>query len=430
MTDIDTWLQKLKDEDPKVRESAIYALGELDDEHAVDPLINMLEDSDSNVRKGAAVALGWLKDARAVDPLLKYLKKAKAAEFSAITFALSELNDKKAVKILIQMALESKSQQIRKPCIRALGKLNDKRAIIPLIEILTNEREARDFYTFTRETLDRMLDDEGIKELIRTFGYSDEAVKWFASKKLSELNETSFEPLVHAIKKGSGDVRKYSIITITEMEDSKNIDFLNQFIDDATLKYYVAIAFGKRGDTKIIDILIEGLTHPSAWVREHSALALGITKDKKGFDALIAALKDTEREVRAAAAFALGQLRDEKAIDPLIQTMIAEKGENWYTKGALVRETIAKALGEIDGRASEPLLTIFEESTDWNLRFIAAVALAAMKNEVGMNYLIQGLLHGTLFLQYSCRRIIKQLINENKIPPEILEKHKWIFRWE
>lgn len=429
MTDIDTWLQKLQDEDSKVKEGAIYALGELGDVRALEPLIKMLEDPSSDVRKSAAVALGWLKDKRAVDPLLKYLNKAQASEFSSITYALSELKDKKAVEPLIQIALESESQQIRKPCIRALGKLNDKRAIIPLIKILTN-KEARDFHTFTSEILDRMFDDEGIKELIQAFDVSNEAVKWFASRKLRELNDKSFDPLIHAIKEGSGDIRKYSIITIAEMEDSKDIEFLNQFITDETLKYYVAIAYEKHDNTRATDILIEGLTHDSIWVREHSALALGKTKEKKAFNALIVALKDTEREVRAAAVFALGELKDERVIDPLIQAMISEKGEDWYTKGAFVRETIAKALGEIGGRASKPLLTIFEESKDWNLRFFAAVALAAMKHDVGINYLVRGLLQGTLMLQYSCRRVIKELVKENKIPPEILEKHKWIFRWE
>ncbi len=389
----------------------------------------MLEDPSSDVRKSAAVALGWLKDKRAVEPLLMYLKKASSSEFSSITYALSELKDEKAVEPLIQIALEAKSQQIRKPSIRALGKMNDKRAIIPFIEILTNEREARDFHTFTSEALDRMLDEEGIKSLIQAFDYSNEAVKWFASRKLRQLSEKSFKPLVHAIKEGSGDIRKYSIITISEMKEIKDIEFLSQFIYDEILKYYVAIAFGKRGNTRALDILIEGLTHPSKWVREHSALALGIIKDKKALDALIVALRDTEREVRAAAAFALGELKDEKAIDPLIQAMISEKDEDWYTKGAYVRENIAKALGEIGGRASIPLLTIFEESKDWNLRFIAAIALAAMKHDVGINYLVRGLLQGTLFLQYACRRVIKELVKDNKISPEILEKHKYSFQW-
>ncbi|MFX1520423.1 MAG: HEAT repeat domain-containing protein [Promethearchaeota archaeon] len=427
MADIDTWLQRLKDDDPKGREEALYALGELGDERAVESLIAMLEDSSSNVRKGAAVALGWLKDTRAVDPLLKYLKKAKANEFSSITYALSELKDMKAVEPLIQMALEAKSQQMRKPCIRALGKLNDKRAIIPFIEILSNEKEARDFLAFTRETLDRMLDDEGIKELIRAFDYPYESVKWFTSKKLSELSEKSFEPLVHAIKEGNREIRKFSIITIAEMNDSNNIDFLNQFIDDTELRHYAAIAFGKRGDTQIKDILLEGLNHHSEWIRKHSALALSVIKNKDAINALISALKDSDREVRAAAAFALGELRDESAIDPLIQTMADEKSESYYTKGAIVRETIAEALGKIGVKATERLLEIAEGDMEWNLRFFAIIALAEIGNEKGIELLIHGMNDQFFLIRYASSKILRRMIAEKKIPLEKVKKAVWSF---
>jgi len=421
MTELDKLLQRLNDKDSKGREEALYALGELGDMRAVEPLIDVLEDPSIRVRKGAAVALGWLKDKRAVDPLLKYLKTAQASEFSSITYALSELQDKKAVEPMIQLALESESQQIRKPCIRALGKMDDKRAIIPLIEIITNEKEAVDFQTFTKEILDRMLDDEGINMLIKAFDYPYEAVKWFASRKLRDLSDKSFELLVHAIKEGSGDIRKYSIITVAEIENSKNIDFLNQFINDNQLKYYAAVALS-RGDTQVVNILIEGLKHPSTWVREHSALALGRTKDKKGFGVLIAALKDPRREVRAAAATALGELRDENAIEPLIQAVANETGEDYYTKGALVREAIAEALGKIGG-ASERLLELAKnENIRWTIRFFFIVALVEMGNKQGIDLAIEGMNHSLWYMRYNCSKILKRFVEEKKIPLEKIRK--------
>jgi HEAT repeat protein len=429
MTNIDTWLQRLKDKDPKVRVEAVYALSELGDVHAVEQLIELLDDSSSDVRKSAAVVLGWLKDNKAVEPLLNRLKKTETDEVSSLIYALSELDDKRVVEPLIQMALEAKSQEMRKASIRALGKLNDKRAIIPLIKILTNKKEPRDFLRFTRENFDRMMDAEGIKKLIEAFNHPYEPVKWFASKKLSELSEISFEPLVHAIKEGSGDIRKYSIITVAEMENnSKNIDFLNQFVNDAHLKYYAAIAVGRRGDTRVVDVLIEGITHPSAWVRENSAFALAVQKEKKALDLLITALKDPRKEVRAAAAFTLGELREEKAIEPLIQAMFDETGENYFTKGAIVRENTAEALGKIGDRAAEPLLKIVERSDiEWNIRFFAIIALAEMGNDKGINLLIQGINDSFWFMRYSCSRILRRFIEEKKIPPDKVKKPIYYF---
>lgn len=429
MNDIDTWLQRLKDKDPKVRVEAVYALSELEDARVVEQLIEMLDDPSSDVRKSATVTLGWLKDNTAVEPLLNRLEKAETNEINSLIYALSELDDKRVVQPLIQMALEVKSQEIRKASIRALGKLNDKKAIIPLITILTNEKEPRDFLRFTRKIFDRLIDAEGIKELIQAFDNPVGAIKWFASKILSELGERSFEELVHAIKEGNGNIRKYSIITVAEMgNNSKNIDFLNQFVNDVHLKYYAAIAFGKRGDTRFVDVLIEGITHPSVWVREHSAFALAAQKEKKALDPLIAALKDSRKEVRAAAAFALGELREEKAIEPLIQTMTDEKSENYYTKGAIVRENTAEALGKIGGRAVEPLLKITERrDIEWNIRFFATIALVEMGNEQGINLLVEGMDHGLWFMRYSCSRILRRFVEEKKIPPDKVKRTIYYF---
>ncbi len=61
-------------EDKKMRQSAIAALGQIDDWRAVRLLINALEDKDANVRITAAKALGQIKAEGAIDPLIHALK--------------------------------------------------------------------------------------------------------------------------------------------------------------------------------------------------------------------------------------------------------------------------------------------------------------------------------------------------------------------
>jgi len=60
-------IERLKDKDAGVRESAAKALGKIG-EPAVEPLIRALKDKDENVRDGAAAALGKIGDRRAVEP--------------------------------------------------------------------------------------------------------------------------------------------------------------------------------------------------------------------------------------------------------------------------------------------------------------------------------------------------------------------------
>src|SRR3990172_917616 len=62
--EVDTLIQKLKDKNWNVQQSAAEALGVIKDARAVEPMIAALKDEDSDVRKRAAAALGEIKDAR------------------------------------------------------------------------------------------------------------------------------------------------------------------------------------------------------------------------------------------------------------------------------------------------------------------------------------------------------------------------------
>jgi HEAT repeat protein len=59
---------------PQSRSMAAYALGELRDARAVDPLIRALKSEDASLRKSAAEALGRLNDPRSLEPLRALLK--------------------------------------------------------------------------------------------------------------------------------------------------------------------------------------------------------------------------------------------------------------------------------------------------------------------------------------------------------------------
>jgi hypothetical protein len=71
---VPVFISDLKSKSLGTREAAVYALGELKDPRAVEPLIEALKDKDWSVRKRAVEALGKLKDPRAVEPLIEALK--------------------------------------------------------------------------------------------------------------------------------------------------------------------------------------------------------------------------------------------------------------------------------------------------------------------------------------------------------------------
>src|SRR5262245_33592229 len=70
MASFDRLVKTLGSSGPTARRNASWALGALDDQRAVTPLIGSLGDSDNGVREQASWALGALDDARAVQPLI------------------------------------------------------------------------------------------------------------------------------------------------------------------------------------------------------------------------------------------------------------------------------------------------------------------------------------------------------------------------
>lgn len=94
--DVEGLIKALKDKDETVRWRAAWALGEIGDARAVEPLIQALKDK--GVRGNAAEALGKIKDTKAVEPLIQALKDigVEAAE------ALINIGDERAVDPLIQ----------------------------------------------------------------------------------------------------------------------------------------------------------------------------------------------------------------------------------------------------------------------------------------------------------------------------------------
>ncbi|NIQ57626.1 MAG: hypothetical protein GWN71_30855, partial [Gammaproteobacteria bacterium] len=64
-------VRELRDDDPRTRRYAAWALGEIEDRRAVRPLVERLGDGDADVRLVAAWALGEVKDRAAVQPLVR-----------------------------------------------------------------------------------------------------------------------------------------------------------------------------------------------------------------------------------------------------------------------------------------------------------------------------------------------------------------------
>jgi beta-lactamase regulating signal transducer with metallopeptidase domain/HEAT repeat protein len=121
-------LSALKDSDPAVREKAAWALGMRHGEGLVEALIAALRDTSAGVRENAAWALGLRGDSRSVDALAAALRDESAEVREKAAWALGLKGNRNAVEPLIA-ALKDQSGDVRATAAWALGLRGDARAI-------------------------------------------------------------------------------------------------------------------------------------------------------------------------------------------------------------------------------------------------------------------------------------------------------------
>lgn len=158
--EIDIQIDLLNDSDWVVRREAIITLGEMGDERCVESIVRCLRDGDWQVRdaaieaiamigspavelllryvrdydarKSAIKALGKINDERVLDPLISFMRSDEFKDDA--TRALAELG-KPAVGRLLEL-LKDPEEVTRKQAILALGEIKDASCVDSLIESL------------------------------------------------------------------------------------------------------------------------------------------------------------------------------------------------------------------------------------------------------------------------------------------------------
>lgn len=106
----------------------------------IDGLIEALNyDKDHNLRISAAWALGELGDSSAIEPLIDALDDRKLVK-DVIAKALGEIGQPQAVEPLLDL-LGDESWEVRGTAAKSLGKIGDTRAVEPLIKTLGDKNE-------------------------------------------------------------------------------------------------------------------------------------------------------------------------------------------------------------------------------------------------------------------------------------------------
>ncbi|MEE9233992.1 MAG: HEAT repeat domain-containing protein [Candidatus Acidoferrales bacterium] len=158
---VELLLTALEEVDPEAVANAAYALGELQDPRAVEPLAVVVRGGRPNsdgwtrlrvfphemfsalqdtAKVEAATALGQIGDPRAVEPLVEVLQDEPSKVRRAAAQALGTLGAVRALEPLLA-ALEDESPDVRREAAKALGHIGDPRAVERLVALAEDESD-------------------------------------------------------------------------------------------------------------------------------------------------------------------------------------------------------------------------------------------------------------------------------------------------
>ena len=211
-------IQALHSDDEEVREEAARALGELNDQRAVGPLISILSDENRYVRREAAKSLGRIGDERAIEPLINSLKDDDRYGREGAAEGLGEMGEK-AVEPLID-AMEDPDWHVRMGAAIALRIIGDKEAIEPLVSAL--EDENRFVRREATKSIGRIGDRRVVGPLIKALKDPDRSVRMRAVSALSKCgDERVIEPLIGMLNDEDSGVRLRAIRALEEIDDPR-----------------------------------------------------------------------------------------------------------------------------------------------------------------------------------------------------------------
>ncbi|NVM03494.1 MAG: HEAT repeat domain-containing protein [Candidatus Helarchaeota archaeon] len=194
---IDSLSKLLNDPIEQIRDCAIWNLGLL---KAGDVLIGNLNHKLDSVRKYVIEVLGNIEEQAAVDPLIELLKDPNDEIRANSAWSLGKLENKKAFEPLLK-SLNDECSEVRENSAWALGKLNDIRAIPFLLKAIYDPDEI--VQNNAKESIEKIyqfLEDQELSKKRSGVIYECPAVNEFCKQEKKNIKKYSDKNVIIEIK--------------------------------------------------------------------------------------------------------------------------------------------------------------------------------------------------------------------------------------
>ncbi len=313
----------LSDEDNRVKENAIRALGKYPVKQYVPLLLDVLKKADSfTVKKSIIDVLATSEDRRIVLPLVDELSSPFLAVRKSAILALRRIGDDRMFPSILSLG-RKRDPIYRVYALEAIYHVYDKRLYYFLIEMLGDENKSVRYYAL------RCIENNNLNQAlsqVRNLALHDDnyEVRVKAIEILGSVRDyNSLYVLLRCISDENNSIRRASAISLYLIGQSKSA-------------YSLSNQLYRETDDSIKEIIIETLVK---------------IKNGGGFKGLERVLAmDRNPKMRVLAAYALGEIRDRRAVSILLKALndkdIKVKSEachslGFYREGIVVRQLIA-----------------------------------------------------------------------------------------
>lgn len=404
-------LKRLKDKNLNVRQHAIFTLGTLKSEEAIDALLVAMQDIYADVRRNAAETLIQLRSDYAIPGLMKlrqhpqsFVQRSADEVLQAIggidqaqnnsseqvgeqitSSRAVYLNNDVEIKTLVS-ELTNSDPQIRMRAAQALGSIGFSGAVPTLLELL--EDPEYQVCKSAAEALGKIGSTEAIPKLLKLLRDSDFGVRWIAVEALGSIGSPEAVPgLLPLLNDPNFGVLRRVARALGRIGSTEAIPELIQLLDDTNsdVREIAAEALGKLGSHKAVPGLIRLLDDANSDVRRIAAEALGKIGSHDAIPGLLRLLSHPDFSLQWEAADALGKIGSHDMIPELLKLVDSSNAD--------VRRSVASLLGKLGSSKAIPGLLKLLNDTDFDVQWRAAESLIMIGSPEAVSSLLK-LLNG------------------------------------
>ena len=307
----------------------------------------VLNSSPYNLRVGAVEAIGSIDDQRAMRPLLSALRARDPAVCVAAVEVVSRLGGPQVIEGMIGLLLHNEPA-VRIAATEALGRMGAVAGVEPLRPLLRDA--AWDVRRAATEALGRLKDTKSVEAMTHNLSDKDTDVREATAIALGSLRDRrAIGPLVRALKDSTSGVRRIAAAALSQIDEawSSSAETAEAVVElksglqdkDPDVRYLISRLLASLGQGSVG---APGL--PTMPTDDKLSVSSPEKRRKLTISLFISALGDPDRDLRHAAAEALGRLGDVRAQSALARIMAdSDTGVRLAAEAALKSLSPARA---------------------------------------------------------------------------------------